>query len=149
GSAMPLGLPRAVVVAAAIANGFVGLFNLVPGLPLDGGRVLEAVVWSVTGDRHRGTVAAGWVGRAVAVGVLAWVLVEPLTRGAVPRMWSVVWGALVGAFLWSGADTALRAGRAERAVGHVTVQGLMVPAVGLGPGSTVADVARVPTSHEV
>ena len=41
------------------ANLLVGVLNLVPGLPLDGGRVLKAVVWRVTGNVHRGTIVAG------------------------------------------------------------------------------------------
>lgn len=147
-TAMPPGVPRAVVVAAALANGFVGAFNLIPGLPLDGGRVLEAGVWAATGDRRRGTVAAGWVGRLVAVGVLAWVLLEPLTRGAVPSLVGVVWGALVGSFLWTGADAAVRASRTERAAETVAVQGLAAPAVAVRPGATVADVAAMPPGTE-
>ena len=49
-----------------------GALNLVPGLPLDGGRVLKAGVWRLTGNPHRGTIAAGWGGRLTAVAVLFW-----------------------------------------------------------------------------
>ena len=48
----------------AYTNLLVGVINLVPGLPLDGGRVLKAAVWQVTGDTHRGTIVAAWGGRA-------------------------------------------------------------------------------------
>ena len=47
----------------ALSNLIVAVFNALPGLPLDGGRALRAVVWAVTGDRHTGTEVAGWVGR--------------------------------------------------------------------------------------
>jgi Zn-dependent protease len=52
------------------ANLIVGVLNLVPGLPLDGGRVLRAVVWKLTGNPHQGTVVAGWGGRIAALLVL-------------------------------------------------------------------------------
>ena len=48
--------------------------NLVPGLPLDGGRVLKAGVWGVTGGPHQATLVAGWGGRVTAVAVLRWPL---------------------------------------------------------------------------
>ncbi|WP_225754298.1 site-2 protease family protein [Actinotalea sp. Marseille-Q4924] len=151
----PGGVAWLVLSAAALANVFVGAFNLVPGLPLDGGRVLEALVWRVTGERVRGTVAAGWVGRLVAVGVLAWLLVRPLVLGVQVSLVSVVWAALVGAFLWSGADQAVRAARAERTVDALAVAGLMLPAVGVPARGTVGDLDTVlvgaassaPTSH--
>ena len=54
------------VEGLAGANLLVGVLNLVPGLPLDGGRVLKAAVWGVTGDQHRGSIVAGWTGRVVA-----------------------------------------------------------------------------------
>jgi Zn-dependent protease len=129
-----------VLSAAALANVFVGAFNLVPGLPLDGGRVLEALVWRVTGDRLRGTLVAGGAGRLVAVGVLVWILVRPLVQGVPISLVSVAWAALVGAFLWSGADQAVRAARAERTVDALSVAGLMLPAVSVPARGTVLDL---------
>src|SRR5688500_16752827 len=66
----PSGLLAYVVGGLAGANLIIGVLNLVPGMPLDGGRVLRAAVWKATGDQHRGTTAAGWAGRGVAVLVL-------------------------------------------------------------------------------
>lgn len=129
-----------VLSSAALANLFVGAFNLVPGLPLDGGRVLEALVWRLTGDRVRGTVVAGGAGRVVAVGLLAWVLVRPLVLGVQVSLVSVVWAALVGAFLWTGADQAVRGARAERSVEGLRVAALMLPAVGVPARGTVTDL---------
>lgn len=140
----PRGLAALVLYAAAYSNAFVGLFNLVPGLPLDGGMVLEAAVWGASGDRRRGALVAGWSGRVVAVGFAVWVVALPLTRGATPDLWSVAWGALIGAFLWTGASEAIRGARRGRAVDALHVGSVGVPAVAL-PATAVlaeADAAR-------
>ena len=131
-------LLQTVLRAGALANGFVGLFNLVPGLPLDGGRILEAAVWAATRDRHRGTVVAGWAGRVVAVGVVLAVLVRPLLAGTSPDLVTVAWAALIGAFLWSGASGAVRAGRSGRAVDALSLQTVGRPAVVVGAQASLA-----------
>ena len=58
-----------LVASIVVMNAFVLAFNLVPAYPLDGGRIARAAVWALTGDRHRATRAAAWLGRA-----FAWVL---------------------------------------------------------------------------
>ncbi|MBF0689309.1 MAG: site-2 protease family protein [Cellulomonas sp.] len=131
-------LLQTVLWAGAVANGFVGLFNLVPGLPLDGGRILEAAVWAATRDRHRGSVVAGWTGRVVAVGVVLVVLVRPWLAGVTPDLASVAWAALIGAFLWSGASAAVRAGRTGRVVDSLTLQTIGRPAVVVGAQASLA-----------
>lgn len=127
-----------LVWSGCLTNAFVGLFNLIPGLPLDGGFLLEAAVWAATKNRHTGTVAAGWVGRVVAVGVFAWALLLPLVLGRQPEIYNVVWGALIGAFLWSGASAAVRGGRTQKAVGLVTVASVGRPATGVGHTESLA-----------
>ncbi|MFD6142147.1 site-2 protease family protein [Promicromonospora sp. NPDC060271] len=134
-----LNVPALLLLAGAVSNAFVGAFNLLPGLPLDGGQILEAVVWTVTGKRTTGTIVAGWVGRAVAVGVLLWALVVPYLRGAAPDITNVLWSALIGAFLWAGAGAAITNGRRREAVDGLTAGGLAGPAVLVPLGSTVAE----------
>lgn len=72
---LPIVEPRGVlwllVAQVAVANAVVGAFNLLPGLPLDGGRMLRAVVWGISGRRGTGTTAAAVGGMVVAV-LLAW-----------------------------------------------------------------------------
>lgn len=135
-------VPALLLYAGAFSNAFVGFFNLLPGLPLDGGQILESAVWAATGSRTKGTVAAGWVGRAVAVGVVAWALLWPLTLGVRPDLWTVAWAALIGAFLWSGAGQAIAAGRAREAVSGLSVRGLARPAVPVASDASVAAVGR-------
>src|SRR5690242_11630002 len=68
----PTGLLLMAVEGLAGANLLVGILNLVPGLPLDGGRVLKSAVWGITRNVHRGTIVAGWVGRIVAAMAIFW-----------------------------------------------------------------------------
>ena len=60
----PPSVARLLARALMVSNLLVGVFNLLPGLPVDGGRVISAVVWRATGRRHTGTVVAGWSGAA-------------------------------------------------------------------------------------
>ncbi len=124
--------------SGAFANGFVGLFNLLPGLPLDGGQVLESIVWAATKDRTRGSVAAAWSGRAVAMLVVAWAVVLPVARGSSPSLFSVIWTVLIGSFLWSGASSVLKGAHQTRAVRSLTVRQVGRPAVGVAHTDSVA-----------
>jgi Zn-dependent protease len=147
----PGGIARAVLEVAAISSAFLGAFNLLPGLPMDGGFLLEAVVWAVTGDRRRGTVLAGWAGRVVAVGFLLASVVRPLAEGGRTSLVEVVWGAAIGALLWSGATQAIVRGRAMRAADALHVSAVGLRAVG-APATSVmaeADVLRGRTGAEV
>jgi Zn-dependent protease len=134
-----LNVPTLLLYAGALSNAFVGAFNLLPGLPLDGGQILESLVWAVTGRRTTGTIAAGWVGRVVAVGVLLWALALPFVLGTTPILTEVLWSALIGAFLWAGAGAAITNGRRREAVAGLSAGGLAAPAVLVPLGSTVAD----------
>lgn len=123
------GVAASLVVALAFVNAFVGVLNLVPGLPLDGGYLLEAAVWAVTGRRATGTRAAGWGGRVAAVVIVAWTL-APALRGGLDTT-QAIWGLLVGGFVWSGASQALRHAGVEQALEGLSVAALMRPAVGV------------------
>ncbi|MBA9006045.1 MULTISPECIES: site-2 protease family protein [Thermomonospora] len=98
-----------LVTALTLANLLVGLFNLLPGLPLDGGRLVRASVWKVTGRGRDGTVVAAWVGRGIALcTVAAGALAVSLPAGGWPVL---LWSSLVASFIWVGATHALRAER--------------------------------------
>ncbi len=127
-----------ILWSGAFSNGFVGAFNLLPGLPLDGGQLLESLVWAVTKDRVRGMVAAAWCGRVVAVGVVAWALLWPLAQGRQPTFYTVIWTAMVAMFLWSGASQVLHGARQQRAVHGLSVQAIGRPAVAVGFQESVA-----------
>jgi Zn-dependent protease len=107
----PEGLLGLAVEGLAAANLVVGVLNLVPGLPLDGGRVLRAVVWKATGNPHRGTIVAGWAGRVVAGLVLTWPLLQPVLLGRPPDLVDYLLAFVIASFLWSGATAAIASAR--------------------------------------
>lgn len=107
----PDGLLLMAVEGLAGANLLVGVLNLIPGLPLDGGRVLKSVVWGVTGNVHRGTFVAGWGGRLTAVAVLGWPLLQEQVLGTAPEILDFFLAFVVSAFLWSGATAAMASAR--------------------------------------
>ena len=110
----PDGLLRMAVEGLAGANLLIGALNLVPGLPLDGGRVLKAAVWGATGRAHTGTMAAGWGGRVVAVLALTWPIWQETLLGVPADTLDVILAFVVAAFLWSGASAAMNTAKVRR-----------------------------------
>jgi Zn-dependent protease len=135
----PGGVPALLLGAVVWTNGFVALFNLLPGLPLDGGFLVDALVWRVTGNRDLGLIAAGWCGRVVTLLVLAWALLLPFVRGYPPSLFTVVWAGVIGAFLWAGASNAIRTGRARTALSAITIGSVWRRASSLPAASSAAD----------
>lgn len=133
-----LDVPALLLIAGAFSNAFVGVFNLLPGLPLDGGQILEAVVWAVTGSRSRATVVAGWGGRVVALGVVGWALL-PLARGGQPELRSLLFSLLIAGFLWFGANSAIAAGRRRETISALRAGTLADRVVTVPLGTTVGD----------
>ncbi|MEI7057073.1 site-2 protease family protein [Nocardioides sp. CCNWLW239] len=104
---VPDGLIGLIVTGLWVTNLFVGVLNLVPGLPLDGGRLLKAGVWSVTGNINRGSIVAGWAGRVLAIIVLLWPFIQGQLIGIQPDLTRYVLAVIIGVFLWSGASAAI------------------------------------------
>jgi Zn-dependent protease len=129
-----------VAFQLAVSNLLVAVFNVLPGLPLDGGRALRAGVWALTRDRHVGTEVAGWVGRAVAVGTAG--LVVALTL--VGLLWPVglVLMLLVALTLWQGAGQAIRVARISRRFPLVDLARLARPIVAVPTGTPLAEAQR-------
>lgn len=142
----PISVPTLLLSAFVWANGFVALFNLLPGLPLDGGFLVSSAVWAATGSRAKGSVVAGWCGRVVAVLAVLWAIGLPLLHGEQPSLVTTVWAVMIGGFLWFGAGSAIARGQAEQVLGAVRVDQLLKP-VAVVPGQ--AQVGSIVTATDI
>lgn len=120
----PDGLLLVAVEGLAGANLLVGLLNLVPGLPLDGGRVLKSFVWRVSGNAHRGTIVAGWAGRVTAAAAMLWPVLQEQVTGVAPTILDFALAFIVAAFLWSGASAAMSSARLRSRLPHLVARQL-------------------------
>ena len=96
------------------SNAVVGVLNLVPGLPLDGGRVLRAAVWRASGDPHRGTIVAAWGGRVCAGLAIAYPFLTQIWTGRLPPVSTYVLAFVIALYLWGGASSALASAQVRR-----------------------------------
>jgi Zn-dependent protease len=125
----------------ARANFLVGLFNLLPGLPLDGGQIVSALVWRITGRKGAGLAAAGWLGRVMAVATVLGFVGRPLAEGQGIAMFEVVWPVAIAFFLWQGATQAIRAGAIHNATAG-PVEDVLDPVLLLPASASLAEVDR-------
>jgi Zn-dependent protease len=125
------------------ANFVIGIFNVLPGLPLDGGRIVESAVWKATGSQAKGTVAAGWAGRVIVVALGFWFVARPLLAGETPDFSLLMITVLVGGFLWMGASASIQQGTLRGRMHLVSAAALAAPAVGIPATATVADIRRL------
>jgi len=84
--------PAAVALYLAIVNGAVGVFNMLPGYPLDGGRILRAVLWARGRNLLIATRRASLAGTFIAFGLIAFGVFSILTRDFISGVWFIVIG---------------------------------------------------------
>lgn len=121
-----LPLPEALVDICALLtsiNFFLAAFNLIPGLPLDGGNILKAIVWKITGNANKGVIIAGRVGQgfgygAIALGIFGTLGILPLGN---------LWTLLIGWFLLQNAGVAAQSARIQDTLDHLTAQDAIIP----------------------
>ncbi|HEX3145594.1 MAG TPA: site-2 protease family protein [Pyrinomonadaceae bacterium] len=108
-------------------NLLLAIFNLFPGYPLDGGRVLRAIIWQRSGNMREATRIAGFCGQLMSLVLIAfgiYMAVAPTFRAYFMGLWSV----LVGVFLLSAANSVVRSTRDS-----VTVAQAMSPPLPVEP----------------
>lgn len=121
------------------ANSLLAVFNILPGIPMDGGKVLQAVIWSATGDRLKATRIAGWSGRVLAVAVVVFTVGYPLLQGKGLDLVNVAFAFLLFSVIWPSASAAIKAVDNNARRESASVASLMIPAAGVPYTATVAD----------
>lgn len=135
------GLAGLTIGALAWSNLLVGALNLVPGLPLDGGRVLQAVVWGASRKRQLGLLAAAWVGRVAAVVAAGYPLIL-LLAGRQPSIIDYLLAFMIGAFMWGGATQALVTANVQAKLPLLRARQLARPAIGVPVDLPLAEAIR-------
>lgn len=108
----------------AFVNGAVVLFNLIPAFPLDGGRILRAIAWAITGDRLRATGVAASAGRIIALAMIG-VGIGWATVGGISSLVNGLWLALIGIFIGQAARTSRAQTEFSARLDGLTVADLM------------------------
>ncbi len=117
-----------------------GIFNLIPGFPMDGGRVLRALIWKLRGDRLTATRNAAVVGRLLAYALVGLGVFIALQPGGIV---SGLWLAVIGWFLSNAAETTLMQAGVERSLNGVRVRDAMDPnPPAVSPNETVAELVN-------
>ncbi|MFI6643271.1 site-2 protease family protein [Streptomyces sp. NPDC050504] len=144
-------VPGVLLAGLMISNLIVAVFNLLPGLPLDGGRMLRAVVWKISGKPMTGTIAAAWVGRALAVAVLIGLPMLTHTGalgnatediGGMETVTDALLAAILAAIIWTGAGNSLRVARLREHLPELRARSLTRRAVPVEAATPLSEALR-------
>ncbi|MFD5798161.1 site-2 protease family protein [Streptomyces diastatochromogenes] len=144
-------VPGVLLAGLMISNLIVAIFNLLPGLPLDGGRMLRAVVWKITGKPMSGTVAAAWVGRALAISVLIGLPLLNQTGAlgggnedisGMDTVTDALLAAILAAIIWTGAGNSLRMARLREHLPELRARTLTRRAVPVETDTPLSEALR-------
>jgi Zn-dependent protease len=137
----PGGIPRVLIDQLILANLVVGVFNLLPGLPLDGGRILRAGVWKLTGRPGTATIAAAWAGRVLAVALVAVPFLVFGSRLSLTNTF-VLWLVVIAAFMWISSGQAIRAAKVRGRLPGLQARRLARRAIAIPGNIPLAEAIR-------
>ncbi|GAA3506819.1 hypothetical protein GCM10019016_139340 [Streptomyces prasinosporus] len=147
----PGSVPGVLLAGLMISNLIVAVFNLLPGLPLDGGRMLRAVVWKLSGKPMTGTVAAAWVGRALALSVLVGLPLltqsgalgsDAVDNVGMDTVLDALLAAILAAIIWTGAGNSLRMARLREHLPELRARALTRRAVPVETDTPLSEALR-------
>ena len=115
------GAAGAVLGYLVFVNVLLALFNLLPGFPLDGGRVLRAILWGTTGNFYRATNVAAGVGRFFAFVLIVWGVLQIFSGNVLNGLWI----AFIGWFLSGAADASRQESMTREGFRGIGVRDLM------------------------
>jgi Zn-dependent protease len=135
------GLVHQLVAQLFFANLIVGIFNLLPGLPLDGGRIFRAGVWKVTGRQVTATMTAAWAGRVLAILLVALALYsQRQSTSFISLYW--LWLLVIAGFIWIQSTQAIRAARIRERLPAVSARTLARQAIPVAANLPLAEAVR-------
>lgn len=126
-----IGVPQLIAAALTwlgIINFSLALFNMLPALPLDGGRALQAFLWNRNGDKHGATIRAASVGRLIGFGLVAFGTWQFLSGGG-----AGLWTAVIGWFIASSARSEAVRARIQKERERWATQGAPLGGMPFGP----------------
>ena len=136
---------------SARLNLVLAVFNLLPGLPMDGGRALESILGALTGDRRLGTRITAWIGRAIAVAVVAWPLVLMARSSELDTLLllTLLWALMIAGMLWQGASRALEAADLQHRIDGLDAAALAQPVRLVAPTHPLGELGDGPELDRV
>jgi Zn-dependent protease len=137
GHALPSGASRVLLLDLGSLNILLAEFNVLPGFPMDGGRMLRSIVWGVTRNRSLATMVAARVGQVFGIGVAAYGVFK-VTQS---QDLSSLWLTLIGVILFQAATATVAEERRARALGMLVARDAMrTPPTAVAPETPVGTV---------
>lgn len=138
---IPHGLTHQLVAQLFFANLVVGIFNLLPGLPLDGGRIFRAGVWKITGRQVTATMAAAWAGRVLALVLVSFAVLGQRNSGSfISLYW--LWLLVIAGFIWIQSTQAIKAAKIRERLPLVSARSLSRKAIPVAANVPLSEAVR-------
>ncbi len=126
-----------LVANFALVNKWLALFNLLPGLPLDGGHLTTAAVWGITKSHTRGLRAGLWAGRFIAVATMIYFALTPVSGNF--SVVDIIWTVMIGWFMWQATAQLARQIRTRELLDAISAAGISRPAIVVGQSTFLSD----------